>query len=926
MHISAMPLLVLLALASGCDRATDADYVAKAEAHLNQNSDSAALVELKNALALNPENTRARWLLGEIHLEYGRYEDAAKELALARKLGISDDSVLPLLARAWRGAGELEQVKALQVAGLGAGPRSQVLAAQAAALLADGDLDGARSAVQQAVTSDPGSAAAITEQARLEAATGDAGSAVALLEGLGPDHGYAPAWALLGDLQKQSGQLAAAEASYGRAIELRRANTTELLKRGLLRVQMGNYADARSDLGSVKKLVPKHFEANYGLGLIAFLEGRHEEALPLLETSVAENEQFMPAVFYLAATHLKLGDAVRAENLASRVVATIPNSIPARKLLAQIRYAEGAYDEVAQLLKPVVSTTPEDAGSLNMLAAALVRLGEPDEAYYLYEKLAGLQPGSAQAQLRLGAVQLLKGAEEPGLAALARALELDPDLAEAYQVKATYFARKGEYDRALEAVAALRDARPASAAPATLEGQVRLLQGEHELARKAFEQARAVAPDDIPATLALATLELQDRNYGRARTLYEALLQSHPDHLDTIMRLAMLDELEGKPEQMASRLSQAISAHPKALLPRVSLARYHLSQGRPDQVPVALGELLRQRQDAPALLEVHGMAQLAQGDTQAARATFSRLAESAPRSAEAHYLLAQALSRLNDGPALKAALERVLQIDADHLPARIGLARVLLLQGKVADAEKQLEILESRAPDNPDVISLRAAAARLTGDDRAALDAYSRVFREFSTSTTMLALARQRWASGEQLASIALMEKWVTENPDDRSALLALASAYSKSDDRNRAVAQYQLALDRFGDHAPTLNNLAWLLKEEQPRQALDYAERAARLAPGSAAVLDTHAMVLSKNGQHARAQRVIERAVQLAPQLPVLRYHSAVIDAAAGESARARETLSDLLGDNTDFPERQSAERLLTRLAIGGSGDGPSR
>lgn len=915
-----LPLLLLFSAVAGCDSLTEEDYVNRARAHLAEGRDNAAVVELKNALAMNPDNMLARWLLGEIHLDHGRFADAAKELAAARRLGVADDSTLPLMARAWLGEGDLANVKQLQTTGLSAKAKSQVLAAQAAAQMAEGELNAAERSVQEALASDPDSTEAKTEQARLVAATNDVERAIELLQTLGTEHSYVPAWALLGDLEKKQGKLEAAEAAYDKTIELRKANTMELLKRGLLRIQMAKYAEAQADIEQVKRRLPKHFEANYGLGVIHFLNERYGEALPLLEASVADNDNFMPAIFYLAATHLKLGNAAEAERLAARVVAQLPNAIAGRKLLAQIRFAEGNYTEVAELLKPVVSTTPDDAAAINMLAAAYLRQGKNEEAFYLYEKLVELEPESAQAYLRLGGVLLLQGDEQQGLAELAKALQLNPELVEVYQVQADHFMKHQAYEQALEAIAAYRDASPGTAGPLFLEGQVRLSQGKPELARQAFVEASKIAPDEVLPSHALAALDIQEGNYADARTLYMRVLQHHPEHLDTLMKLAVLEEMAGQQEQMVARLQQAITAHPGAAAPRVSLARHHLAEGRPDQVPVALGELIGKRQDAPGVIEVYGMAQLAQGDPENARLSFARLVDLQPRSAKAHYLLAQALSRLNDGAGLQRELERVLEIDPDHLAARIGLARVLLLRRDLTAAQQQLAVLEDMAPGNPDVIALRGALAQASGDTATASDAYSQLFQELSTSTTMLALARQKWEVGDQLAALALMEKWVAGHPDDAAALLALASANNKAGRHEQAVAQYQRALVRFGDNPTVLNNLAWLLKDDDPSMALEYAEKAAALAPDSPAVADTYAMALSRKGQHTKAQRVIERAVGLAPDTPVLRYHSALIDAAAGQTDRAVATLTALLSEHNDFPEREGSQQLLSRLRASGS------
>jgi len=67
-------------------------------------------------------------------------------------------------------------------------------------------------------------------------------------------------------------------------------------------------------------------------------------------------------------------------------------------------------------------------------------------------------------------------------------------------------------------------------------------------------------------------------------------------------------------------------------------------------------------------------------------------------------------------------------------------------------------------------------------------------------------------------------------------------------------------------DDALALNNLAWLLKEQNLPRATALAERASQLQPESAAVLDTYGWLLHLQGDKARAIDYLEQALALAP------------------------------------------------------------
>ena len=63
-----------------CDaQVDDQQVVSVAREHYDQNQLRAAVIELKNALQVNPANAEARYLLGEIHFEVGDAASAEKE-------------------------------------------------------------------------------------------------------------------------------------------------------------------------------------------------------------------------------------------------------------------------------------------------------------------------------------------------------------------------------------------------------------------------------------------------------------------------------------------------------------------------------------------------------------------------------------------------------------------------------------------------------------------------------------------------------------------------------------------------------------------------------------------------------------------------------------------------------------------------------
>lgn len=911
-------LLFIAALISGCGTSlTDKELLDSSKDHLDKGELRAAAIQLKSVLQQSPDNMEARWLLGKIHMELGNQAYAEKELRRAQELGVADEAVLPLLAQTLASQGKLKDLLDIQTNGLSVAAQTQILAAQAATLIAQNKFDQAEAKISHALSLDLNSASALTEQARLLTTKSELAQARNQLENLlKQDSTYAPAWSLLGEIHRREQQPEKAEAAFAKAIEYRLNNFADRLKRTLVRIELKKYDKAQADIDILNRKLPQYFETHYAQGLVHFFQQRYPQAQASFEAALKGNEGYQQAQFYLGATYDLLGQHEQAEHYISRFVAANPNNIASRRVLAQIRLRAGEFTEVEKLLLPVIRTKEDDIDSLKMLASAYMQQGRGSEGITLFSKIATLQPDSAIAQLDLASALLVNGDESKGLKQLDAALALDPTKQNfADEILIRHYLLRKNFNKAFTAANSYRLRNPELAEPYKLLGLIHLAKQEIQTAKTDFEKARKLAPGDILANHSLASLAMQNNDYAVTRQHYEEVLTHHSDHLDTLMKLSIIDEREGREEDMINHLKQAIAAHPEAVQPRTSLARHHLSKGAPEQVTAALGDLQQTQIKNPLVLTVLGQSQLAQRAATDAKITFDRLIDLQPESAQAHYLLALAHAQLGNTQKLELELKKTIALESNHLPARLALARVSLLQQNTEEAKQQLATLKKNAPDNPDVMTLEATLARVSGKQDKALDIYTEVFENVSSSTSMLALAQQKWGMDDKEGTLTLLEQWLEQHPQDVSARLRLAHALSSLKRTTDAVEQYEMVLAESENNLAALNNLAWLLTKSSPKQALKYAEKANSLAPGSAEITDTLAMILMENGEFERALRINERAINKFSDKPSLPYHRAQILEAAGRSSEAQSQLSSLLRNTQAFPERKKAEQMLRRL-----------
>lgn len=913
---SAASIFIAAYLVSCSAGSTDAEHLAKAEQFLGSGKTKAALIELKNALKKNKDNAKARFLLGKLNLEQGDPAGAEKELRIARKLGIPDESITPLLAEALLQQGKVDEVLELDATTLSAEARARTLAAQGVAKLYQGKKEDAEKLINQALEEYPASPQAQTAQARLLAAKGDSDAAVQILKkALAKNPGYADAWNLLGTIEQSRNNHEAAVKAFSKAIEARENNLGDRLSRAMSLIQLKKFDEAQKDLDKLKRIIPQNTGVNYAQGLVYFSEEKLGDAQAAFEQAATSNNVNPLAFYFLGTINFVKGNLEQAESYSEQFLARAPGNVAGRKLAARIKLKLNKPEAVVELLQPVVKQFDTDVEAMNLLASALLKTGKTDEAIELLNKVATLEPDSAQAQMRLGAGLLMEGEQKKAAEYLEKAAKLDPENRQADILLVLNHMKQRDFDTALKVAQDFQKKNPDSPTPWNLIGRVHLAAGNEAAAIEAFEQALKVSPGDPYALSTLAQLALKKKDYAGARQFYNRILAKHENHLATLIRLSVLDALEKNEEQMVQHLQQAMEAHPEAAQPRLILARYYLTKGDPGKAVTLLAPLdEKQKQTAPAL-KVMGMAQLQQKKYAEAKVTLEQLVTKAPKSAEAHYLLAQAYGGLNKAAQVEKELGKALELNPDYFQARLAHTRLLIQQKKIDEARKEFQKLKAAYPDNPDVMKLDAAFALADGDSQRALSIYEELLKKAPSTQNMLTLSVMKWRSGDKEGAIALQESWVESHPKDKGALLALANSYLQEKRIDEVISIYEKVLQLDPNNIVALNNLAWYLNERDPKKALAYAEKAHELAPKAPSILDTYAMALLANGDNTKALRMIERALDKAPKNPSMRLHYARIAAANGDRAGAIQALKSLLEEGGDFAEKAEAEALLQEL-----------
>jgi len=906
---------------TGCDffhETTDAEYVARAKDYQDKGDLRSSIIELKGALQKNPNNAEARRLLGELSLIDGNGAAAEKELRRALELGVARETILIPLLQALLIQGKNAEVlnESGPVPALSLADQAKIAALRGNAWLALEEFQKAKVEYEKGLAIDEKSASARLGMARLAIRDKDLDHALNLVDAaLQSESNLADAWSLKAELEQAKRELEKAEASYSKAIELRRANAADRANRALLRIELKKLDDAKSDIEVLKNNTPNYFLGHYADGIFKLDQKKYPEAQVAFEEAAKRNEKFTPIFYFLAATHLYQNHLAQADKDLSRFLGVFPSSAKATQLMALIKFQKKDFEAARTFLTPVMQSMPEDVFTLKLMANIEFAMGERDKGLEYLKKVVELDPKSPISKLELGIGLFDAGYADKGMEMLKTAVELDPNLIQADAYMALVHLQAKEFEKAQTVIGSLKKKIPESPLPLNLDGMFFVMKNDLDNAKKSFHEALKISPKDLTASDSLAKIALQEKKLDTALDLYSQIIKDHPEHISAYLTAAELQANKGNAAETESYLKLAIERSPQALSPRVLLARFYTRQGRPKQAEVILQQVRQDYFSNPEFLEGLVEAQLEGNEVAAALDTASAFVKAVPGSALAHFSLARAYEANNDLAKMRSELKKTLEIDPGFPSARVALVKLLATEKKLVEAEAKLKALEKDFPDGPEVFALSGWFSLQQGKPSEAINAYQKAFDQSPHSSYLLALAKAHWIAGEREKAINTLRDWVKQNPNSGLVHYTLAGMYMSLGRNGDAEDELRRVVEINPDNHIALNDLAWLLRQKNPDAALEYAEKAASLKPRAVPVLDTLALILLDKHQNQRALGLLKDAVGLAPKDPTIRYHLALAQENNGEISNAIETLEQLLNEKEAFPEKRDASDLLKRL-----------
>lgn len=563
-------------------------------------------------------------------------------------------------------------------------------------------------------------------------------------------------------------------------------------------------------------------------------------------------------------------------------------------LSARLHHHDGDHQAALDQLRLALATDESNAYLMTGLAEQYARASELDHAEAQLRRVVDQHPTYAPAQLLMGRVLFEQQKTPRAKTHLQKAIKLRPTDPDAYLVLTQLSLDQGRVDEAVKVVDALGAAIPGEPIGYHRLGLALAERGDATRAERLLLHAVERDPGDIEAWGTLARIGEATGRLPKALDSWERAIEHDPENRELLLSAGRL----------ALRLDRRTDA--RAWFDRL------LSLGKDPEwvVKVAFSYLtLHRLADAVEVLD-------------GARATAGE-----PRL---HFYAGLVHERLRAWQKADDAFGQVAQETGDlYNESRLHRALCLSAQGQ---HRRALELMDALTEDAPSLAGLDVANARVLERAGQAREAEVLLVRVFShakaPSTDLLEAVVSFYQRQDRLNdAIALFAAALAKAPRDESLLTALAIAYDKKGDWQKALEKMRVVLEVNSESARAANFVGFVMAEHglDLNEAQKLVQRALDSKPESGAFLDSMGWVLYRRGDAEHAVDYLERAAAAAPDDVSTLEHLGDVELKLGHRTRAIDAFKQALDVITASPEasdrpgqRVEVERKLKLLTTG--------
>jgi len=466
-----------------------------------------------------------------------------------------------------------------------------------------------------------------------------------------------------------------------------------------------------------------------------------------------------------------------------------------------------------------------------------------------------------------------------------RWVSLEPENIEAWQYRVQACMQDKNIDNAtvaIEKIVALSDDTPGNVIP-TLVDTI-LQQSDADMGSELLRRLATRYPDSADTQYGIGRFAMSKGERDLALEAFGRALKIDPANVETLLARARLTLVSGDSDLALEPVAQYVSDSPDDFTAQIGLAKLLMDTGKFDQASERL-EVIAKRfsKDSDALYTI-GLMALELKRINSAEKYLTAVVDTDSNRDDAYFYL----GRISDSRRDYAqAIRRYQEVQGgEHFfDAQTRAAELFGVIGQIDDGRKLLNTLRGFSDDKAIQIELIGAESRmLNGND---------LYED----------------------SLTVLNEGLEQYENDPTLLYARALVADRVNDKSLFVADIRRVIDLEPENGYALNALGYHMVENNLdlNEAEDYLQRAYRLLPTDAAVIDSLGWLYYRQGRIEESLKLLQKAHNILPD-PEIAAHLGEVLWAAGDQSAATKVWEEALREAPDDDLLNKVMKKFTR------------
>jgi tetratricopeptide (TPR) repeat protein len=618
-------------------------------------------------------------------------------------------------------------------------------------------------------------------------------------------------------------------------------------------------------------------------------QGKLPEAIIEYRKALQQDARYGEARTKLADAYVRSGDLQNAYRETIRAADVLANDADAQVKAGQMLLRARQFSDAASRADKALAIKPRLVEAQILRANALAGLNRFDDAVAEVEDAIQSDPGRASSYTSLGILELTRGQRKDAEAAFRKAVDAAPQSPDARMALANYYWAVGQQKDAEDQLKTVLGVEPTNLVANRF--MALLMIGQNKLPdAEPFLKVVAASDKTTKGKLGLADYYVASKRFEDAQRVLNEVASAPDGFAKATLRLAGIGALVGRIDTSVTLIDSVLAKEPKNLDALVAKATVLGGQRKLDDALRIANSAVEAGSQSALARFTRGQIHALRNENPEAIADFTDALKLDPKMTRAEIDVATLylrVGRLDDAAHFaESALTKV----AGAVDAHLILARVAMLRGDLAAAERPIRAMAKALPKNAAIQTELGELEMREKNYAAARAAFQRAVDARPNMTDPITgLLVLDIMEGHGTTARARVESALKAAPNDAALQLVAGKTYAALDERALAEKSWKKATELNPDNLEAYVLLARLyVSEKRVDEAVAGLTKLTETDPKSVQGRTILGMLLQAQRKWPEATKQYEATLALDPNAAVAANNLAMIYLQSGENLDA--------------------------------------